>query len=217
MSSCATGVNQAGKGKSGVVDIAHISFLEMIKVLIELGGPANAKGALVRNALNTADKIEAKEYADFDEFLESMDDVSNPITMIEGKAVHVGDYVFGLPACPFAASITNYLDIFTELPASYSDFTTEFNKSTQVNRKYHVGEGAGVSPFCAVHQPLRSAFAEKITIGGKKIAIYQLGCKSGSGVKGMAEEWIKETGVSRDLVDKVLETNMCCYQIKILN
>ncbi len=213
MSSCAVAIDS--EVKSGVVDIAHISFLEMIKVMIDLSGPANAKGALIRNALNTSEKINTVEFADFEEFLTSIEDVSNPITMVEGKAVHMGNSVFGLPACPFSGSIKDYLTTFGELPEGYKDFTAEFNKSTQITRKYHVGEGAGVSPFCAVHQPLRSAFSDKITIGGKKIVIYQLGCKSGAGVKGMADKWIEETGVPRDVVDMVLDTNMCCYYVKI--
>lgn len=214
MDGCAVG---DGKAAGGSVDIAHISFLDMIKVMITLGGAANAKGTLIRNALNTADKIPAVAYGSFDEFLAAMEDSSNPITMVEGKAKHEGDFVFGLPACPFAASIRNYTRILGSLPESYADFTTEFNKSTQVTKKYRVGDGAGVSPFCAVHQPLRSAIGDKITIGGKQVAIYQLGCKSGSGKKGLADAYIEETGVSRDLVEKILDTNMCCYYLKILD
>ena len=202
---------------SSIVDIAHISFLEMIKVMIELSGPPNAKGAVIRNALNSSEKINTVDFADFEDFVNSIENVSNPITMIEGKAVHIGDSVFGLPACPFSGSIKDYVSIFDELPISYKEFTAEFNKSTQITRKHHVGEGAGVSPFCAIHQPLRSAFGDKVTIGGKKIVIYQLGCKSGSAVKGMADKWIEETGVSRDVVDKILDTNMCCYYVKVLD
>jgi hypothetical protein len=215
MECCSVGDGKTAAG--GSVDIAHISFLDMIKVMITMSGAANAKGTLIRNALNTAEKIQSVEYGNFDEFLAAMEDHSNPITMVEGKAVHVGDFVFGLPACPFAASIRNYTRILGTLPESYADFTVEFNKSTQVTRKYRVGEGAGVSPFCAVHQPLRSALGDKIKIGGKNVAIYQLGCKSGSGKKGLAPSWIEETGVSSELVEKILDTNMCCYYVKIVD
>ncbi len=215
MESC--GVGDESAVANGSVDIAHISFLDMIKVMITMGGAPNAKGTLMRNALNTADKIQSVAYANFDDFLAAMADNSNPITMVEGKAVHMGDYLFGLPACPFAPSIKNYTRILGSLPASYADFTVEFNKSTQVTKKYRVGEGAGVSPFCAVHQPLRSALGDKITIGGKQVEIYQLGCKSGSGAKGFADKWIEATDVSKDLVDKVLDTNMCCYYLKVID
>jgi len=203
--------------QGNILDIAHVSFLDMIKVMITMSGAANAKGTLIRNALNTAEKIHEVDYPTFDDFLAAIENATNPITMIEGKATHVGNYVFGLAACPFAASIKNYTSVFEKLPDGYADFTTEFNKPSMVTDKYRVGEGAGVSPFCSVHQPLRSAVAEKIKIGGKKIEVYQLGCKAGSGKKGFADRWLQETGVSKDVVDKVLDNHMCCYCLKILD
>src|SRR5512140_1477569 len=82
--------------------------------------------------------------------------------------------------------------------------------------QFRVGEGAGVSPFCSVHQPMRSAIAEKITIGGKKIIVYQLGCKSGGGKKGFADKWIAAAGADKAVVDKILDNHMCCYSLKIV-
>jgi hypothetical protein len=202
-------------GEDNILDIAHVSFLDMIKVMITMSGAANAKGTLVRNALNTAQKINEVDYPTFDDFLAAIEDTTNPITMVEGKASHQGNFVFGLGACPFGPSIKNYTKVFETLPDGYADFTAEFNKPSMVTDKYRVGEGAGVSPFCSVHQPLRSAVADKIKIGGKKIDIYQLGCKAGSGKKGFADKWIEQTGVSRDVVDKILDNHMCCYFIKI--
>lgn len=198
-----------------IVDIAHISFLDMIKVMIATSGTANAKGTLIRNALNAADRMAPAAYETFDDFLKAIEESDNPITKIEGKATHLDGHVFGLKRCPFGPSITNYKKVFDKLPDGYSDFTEEFNKHSMVTDKYRIGEGAGVSPFCAVHQSLRSAVAGKITIGGKKIEISQLGCKSGSGEKGLAEKWIEKTGVARELVDETLDKYMCCYHLQI--
>ena len=203
-------------GEDNILDIAHVSFLDMIKVMITLSGAANAKGTLIRNALNTAEKIKEVDYPTFEDFLAAIENTTNPITMVEGKATHMGNFVFGLKACPFSASISNYKKIFDKMPEGYADFTVEFNKPSMITNKYRVGEGAGVSPFCSVHQPLRSAIAEKISIGGKKIEIYQLGCKSAAGSKGFADKWIQESGVSREVVDKVLDNHMCCYYLKIV-
>jgi hypothetical protein len=200
-----------------IQDIAHISFLDMIKTMITLVGAASAKGMLMRNALLTAEKISEIDYPTYDDYLKAIENSTNPITRIEGKASHKGEGIFGLEKCPFADSIKNYNDVFQGLPASYAEFTAEYNKPGQISQKYRVGGGAGVSPFCSVHQPMRSAFADKITIGGKKIEIYQLGCKSGSGKKGFADEWIKVTNVSKEVVDKVLDNHMCCYYIKVLD
>ena len=202
--------------EENILDIAHISFLDMIKIMITLSGAASAKGTLIRNALKTAEKIHEIDYATLDDYIAAVENASNPITMIEGKSTHQGNFVFGLQHCPFGPSIKNYNKVFEKLPDGFSDFTSEFNKSSNVTDQYRVGEGAGVSPFCSVHQPMRSAFADKIRIGGKKIQIYQLGCKSGSGKKGFADKWISAAGVSRDVVDKTLDNHMCCYSIKVI-
>jgi hypothetical protein len=203
--------------EENILDIAHISFLDMIKIMITLSGAASAKGTLIRNALKTSEKIHEIDYATFEEYLAAIENASNPITMIEGKSTHQGNFVFGLQYCPFGPSIKNYNKVFEKLPDGFSDFTFEFNKPSNVTDQYRVGEGAGVSPFCSVHQPMRSAFADKIRIGGKKIQIYQLGCKSGSGKKGFADKWINAAGLSRDIVDKTLDNHMCCYYIKVID
>lgn len=200
-----------------ILDIAHLSFLDMIKVMITLSGAASAKGTLIRNAIKTAERIAEVDYPTFDAYLAAIENATNPITVIEGKASHAGDFVFGLKLCPFGPSIRNYTKVFEKLPEGFADFTAEFNKPSNITDQYRVGEGAGVSPFCSVHQPMRSAIAEKIRIGGKKIRVVQLGCKSGGGKKGFAEKWLSESGVSRDVVDKILDNHMCCYALKILD
>ncbi len=199
-----------------ILDIAHVSFLDMIKVMISLTGAASAKGTLVRNALKTAERIAEVDYPTFEAYLDAVEAASNPITMIEGKATHQGNHVFGLKACPFGPSIRSYTAVFEKLPDGFADFTAEFNKPSATTDQYRVGEGAGVSPFCSVHQPMRSAFAEKIRIGGKKLRVYQLGCKSAGGKKGLAEKWIREAGVAREVVERVLEGHMCCYAVEVL-
>jgi hypothetical protein len=199
-----------------ILDIAHISFLDMIKVMITLTGAASAKGTLIRNAIKTAERIAEVDYPSFEDYLAAIEDASNPITKIEGKATHQGDHVFGLKLCPFGPSIKSYTAVFEKLPDGFADFTAEFNRQSGTTDQYRVGEGAGVSPFCSVHQPMRSAFAEKIRIGGKRIEVYQLGCKSGSGKKGLAEKWIDRAGVPREVVEKILDGHMCCYAVKIL-
>jgi len=202
--------------EENILDIAHISFLDMIKVMITMSGAASAKGTLMRNAIKTAERIAETDYPTFEAYLAAIENATNPITIIEGKATHTGDFVFGLKNCPFGPSIKNYTKVFEKLPDGFADFTAEFNKPSSSTDQYRVGEGAGVSPFCSVHQPMRSAFAEKIKIGGKKIRITQLGCKSGGGKKGFADKWIAESGVARDVVDKVLDNHMCCYHLAVL-
>jgi hypothetical protein len=199
-----------------VLDIAHVSFLDMIKVMITLSGVASAKGTLIRNAIKTAERIAEVDYPTFQDYLAAIETAANPITMVEGRATHAGNFIFGLKLCPFAPSIRNYTKVFEKLPDGFADFTAEFNKPSAVTDQFRVGDGAGVSPFCSVHQPMRSAIGEKIRIGGKKIQITQLGCKSGSGKKGLAARWVAESGVAPEVVEKILDSHMCCYALRIL-
>jgi len=57
-----------------ILDIAHISFLDMIKLMITMSGAASAKGALIRNAISTAEKIKEVDYPTFDDFLQAIED-----------------------------------------------------------------------------------------------------------------------------------------------
>jgi hypothetical protein len=134
---------------------------------------------------------------------------------VEGKARHYGDGLFGLRACPFSGAITDYKDTFGPLPETYSSVTREFNKPGPGTDPLRVGNGAGVSPFCSVHQPLRAAAAQQITVAGKALVARQLGCKAASGVVGIAKRWLDEGGWSEETVRKILADNMCCYAIKV--
>ena len=198
-----------------ILDIAHVSFLDIIRASIVQLGAAATKGMLIRNAMAAAEKIPEVSFESLDEFVNSIDSANNPVTQVEGRAVHYGKGLFGLPVCPFAESIGDYKSVYGGLPEDYHKITDDFNKEGNVTGALKVGHGAGVSPFCAVHQPLRSALKDRIRIGGKPISILQLGCKSGSGDKGLAKQWIAETEFSEADVEKVLDDNMCCYAIKV--
>lgn len=201
--------------ENGILDIAHISFLDIIRASIAQLGAAPTKGMLIRNAMATAEKIPKQDFEDLDSFVASIDTADNAITQVEGKAVHFGKGLFGLPTCPFASSIGDYKSVHGGLPDDYQKITDDYNKAGAITSQLKVGHGAGVSPFCAVHQPLRSALKDQISIGGHAISILQLGCKSGSGAVGLATQWIDETEFSEDDVKKVLDDNMCCYAIKV--
>lgn len=196
-----------------IIDIAHVMFLEMIQTFINTMGPQAAKGSLMRGAVKTGDSFPATAYDTMEDFVAAIETQENPITRIEGKATHLGDGLFGLPQCPFAESIGSFKEVYGALPESYGAITEDYNKSAPVTEKYNVGHGAGVSPFCAIHQPLRSAIGAKVSIGGKQVTLYQLGCKSGTGYKGLAMPFIEATGFSKETVEKVLDDNMCCYAV----
>jgi hypothetical protein len=202
---------------SDILDIAHIAFLDMIKVFIDQLGANYAGGILVRSALHLAQQMPEVHYASWEEFNEAIQSASNPITRVEGKAEHFGRGLFGLPHCPFAASVKDYKTIYGELPKTYADVTSSFNRpNNQVAQQYHVGSGAGVSPFCSIHQPLRSAIGSRITIENRSVAIFQLGCKAANGHKGLAEELIVQAGFTKKEVETVLDDHMCCYAVTLV-
>lgn len=198
-----------------ILDIAHVSFYEMIRVMIALSGPASSKGLLIRNAMRAAEQLPITNYATFEEYVAAIERGTNPVAMMEGKAAHLGSFIFGLKTCPFEPSIRNYTRVFQGLPEGYEAFTEEFNKPSQITEQLRVGDGSGVSPFCSVHQPMRAAFAQKIRIGGKPVTISQLGCKSSSGKKGFAKRCVAESGVPQAVLDKVLDQHVCCYSLKV--
>jgi hypothetical protein len=192
-------------------DAGHLSFLELVSVITTVAGPAFASGALLKTGLGIAKKAKPRDFPDFETLVAAIAAGDTVISSFEGKARHYGGGVFGLPTCPFAGSVKTYKGFMGALPEGFASVTNQYNKPSPTTEKLRVGHQAGVSPFCCVHQSLRSAIAEHIRIGGKPLAVYQLGCKSGSGDKGIADGFLQATGVARDLVSKILDENMCCY------
>lgn len=62
---------------------------------------------------------------------------------------------------------------------------------------------------------MRASTAKRITIVGRPIVVRQLGCKSASGQKAVADRWIAEGSWSKERVERALDDNMCCYGIKV--
>lgn len=149
-----------------------------------------------------------------DEYEEAVKAKENPITKIEGVAIREGN-LFYLPACPFAPTIKNYKQLLSKLPEEFSELAEEFNKPSRITEELKIGHGSGVSAFCPIHQSLRAAVGRRIKVGGKRIKIYQLGCKSANGNKAISDKLVSEFGVDREVVDKILDKAMCVYGIKL--
>ncbi|RME67522.1 MAG: hypothetical protein D6778_03160 [Nitrospirae bacterium] len=203
---------------SKFVDIGHVSLIELIKVMSESTGASNTKGTLIRLAMNIAREYPEAEFKDLEDYITSLNNGgTNPISSVEKEIEHLGNGVFGIKVCPFGATINSFMSLFSELPGNFKEFTEEYNKPGPATRALRVGEGSGVSPFCAIHQPFRSAVAERIKINGAQAKVYQLGCKSGSGKKAISEHWCNEAGISPEEVEKILDKYVCCYAIKTEN
>jgi hypothetical protein len=200
---------------TSILDIAHITLLETIReTIISMGGPAT-KGTLMRRALRIAEELPEVDYESLDAWEEAVNAQTHPITRIEGVAVRDGS-IFTLPQCPFAMSIKTYNELYGGLPKEYSKIVEEYNKPGRFTRELMVGYGSGVSPFCCIHQPFRSAGGKKIKVGGKDVQIIQLGCKGGDGKKVVSEELCQVAGVEPETVLKHLDNGMCVYTVKTI-
>ncbi len=200
---------------TSILDIAHITLLETIReTIVSMGGPAT-KGTLMRRAIRIAEELPKVEYESLDAWEEAVNAQTHPITRIEGVAIRDGA-IFTLPQCPFASSISTYKELFQGMPEEYSQIVAEYNKPGRFTNELRVGYGSGVSPFCAIHQPFRSAAGKKIKVGGNDIQVIQLGCKGGDGKKSVSDELCQIAGVNPETVEKHLDNGMCVYMVKIL-
>jgi hypothetical protein len=197
----------------GIFDLSHVVFMDLIRTLIKTTGVEPAKGNLIRIAINAGEQMQEMSYNSFDEFVASFDKLANPVSRIEGQAVHVGNGIFGLKQCPFSPLVKTYIGFYGESPKNFVALTDEFNKQSRINKEYNIGAGAAVGPFCVFHQPIRSAIAGRIKIGSKQLEIMQLGCKSGNGTKAFSDAMIASFGTTREVVDKVLDDYVCCYGV----
>jgi hypothetical protein len=198
-----------------ILDIAHLAFLESIRESIVGTGPAAAKGHLMRRAVYISQQIPETEYESLDEWESAVKTLTHPITRIEGPSIRDGN-IFVLPVCPFSPSIKTYKELFQKLPGEYARLVEEYNRPGRTAADLYVGYGSGVSPFCAIHQPLRAAIGKRIKVGGKTVQIVQLGCKGGDGKKAIAGELCDAAGVNRETVEKYLEKGACVYAVKVL-
>jgi hypothetical protein len=194
-------------------DAGHLSFLQLVQVITATAGANFAKGTLIKTGTSSASHFEDESYESWEAFVRALEVLECSIARFEGRATHFGDGVFGLPACPFASSIKTYNAVIGSPPRDYASVTEELNRDSPITSELRIGDGAAVSPFCAVHQSIRRTLGRKITIAAKRAAVYQLGCKSRSGVKGISKKQCEAASVPISLVERVLDSNMCCYRV----
>ncbi len=200
---------------NNAVDLSHLVFIDLIRNVVQNAGAKVAKGNLMRIALNTGSQVEKKDFPTFADFVRALDADENPLTRLEGKAVHLGSGVFGLRNCPFGQLAATYQNFFSTGLHGFEQLTDEYNAPSKIAGEHKVGLGAGVGPFCIFHQPLRSQAAGNLTIAGQPIEIFQLACRRTDDKIGYADALIAEFGCSRESIEKIMEEYMCCYGIRM--
>jgi hypothetical protein len=142
------------------IDISHIALLELFETFSKQISPGMLNGTLIRISIAAGEKFEVVDYGTLEEFVNASDKGETPLSVLEGRAVHYGKGLFGLPTCPFGRSISNYTQLNKEgLPKVFGEVTQRYNADRPISNKMHIGMGSGVSPFCAIHQPMRPCAA----------------------------------------------------------
>lgn len=148
-----------------------------------------------------------RSYADLDELIASFEAQDNPVSRLEGPAVYLGDGIVALRRCPFTGSFVP-LDGEGALP-EYAP-----SMSGQLAQRFADPEAA-VGPFCHVHQALRWACSQAMNVGGRRLEVYQLGCRSASGKVALASARIAELGIDEGRVREALVDHACCYCLRL--
>lgn len=197
------------------IDLSHLVFIDLIRNIVQTAGVKVAKGNLIRIALNTGSKAEKKDFPTFADFVRALNADDNPLSRLEGKAIHLGAGIFGLRLCPFSHIAKTYKNYFATGLNGFDQLIAEYNAPSKITDEYKIGRGAGVGPFCVFHQPMRSQAGSNLTIAGQPIEIYQLACRHADGEVGYADALIAEFGCGRAAVEQIMEEYHCCYGIRM--
>jgi len=197
------------------LDIGQLMFLEMLEASIGSLGPAAVTRMLVQVAVRTAQRFAPLDFASLEHYVDAIEDLQNPIARVEGRAEHLGGGLFGLRRCPFANAYRSYRGLFEPTVPRLSALQEAFNRATELTRQHAIGHGSAVCPFCCAHQPLRALVAQRLTIGGRPLTLRQLACRSITGHRGFADEFIRAAHRSRDEVNAVLDEYVCCYALEV--
>ena len=205
--------NYSQNTSTTIQDITHLALnAALIDAITGMGGIAT-KGSLMRQAIKIAERIPEVNYTDFGACEAAFNSQNHPISKFEGVPIRDGS-IFILPQCMFAQTINTYLEFNEKLPDEFTKVVKEYNKPNRLTKELMIGQGTGVSPFCVLHQTLRSASGKKVRIDNDQVQVIQLGCKSVDGEKSISDELCWSAGVNRETVDKHLDNGMCVYMIK---
>ncbi len=185
----------------------NIFSLYLLQTITELMGPEMAKGSLERVGEAIAEKLLQKFGSDSLHVadLKDLAKTQNPLKFFDDTLEAKGDQVYVIERCPFIREVRDFLEVNKEMPPLLSEIVEIYNRE---------GLGYAVSPFCIIHQTLRTRLVRDIKAGGKDVEFLQLGCKALSGKLKLADQNIKKVGSSDATVQDFLKNRSCCYGIK---
>jgi hypothetical protein len=153
-----------------------------------------------------AGELGEKEYESMEWLFEDHEKGKDPFDKLEGKAERDGN-VMVLKSCPMSKLLGEVM-VDGKLPEFYQRIVDKY-------KEIYKTKGAILHPFCIVHQVIRAMVGEHIKIGGKKLKVYQIACRSmTSGKIVYASEGMNRVSMSKVDIDKKIEGKACMYLIK---
>ncbi len=153
-----------------------------------------------------AEELGIKEYESMDWLFEDHEKGNDPFDKLEGKADRDGN-VMVLKNCPMA-KLLNDMTVEGRLPDFYQRIVDKY-------KEIYKTKGAILHPFCIVHQVIRATVGEHIKVGGKRLKVYQIACRSmSSGKIVYASEGMNRVDMKKDEIDAKIEGKACMYLLK---
>jgi hypothetical protein len=184
-------------------------FMYLLDSITTMMGPDMIKGILQRVGEQIATDL-ISGYGEESLHVNKIEDLlsnDNPLNFLDDTLFIKEEKLFILEKCPFAQVLEDYLNITGKIPDILKEITKIYNEE---------GLGWAVSPYCIIHQTFRNEIANHILIGGKKVHLYQIGCKSRSGDITWSEENLTISSFNKSLVLTELQKNSCSFIIQII-
>lgn len=161
---------------------------------------------LQETAKSIADELGLKEYDSIELLFEEHEKGRDPFVRLEGQADREGNLMV-LKDCPMT-KILGEVMVDGKLPDFYQRIVDKY-------KEIYKTKGAILHPFCIVHQVIRASVGEHIKVNGRKLAVYQVACRSmKTGKIVYATEGMNRVGKEKEEIDKKIEGKACMYIIK---
>ncbi len=185
------------------VDVAAYLFLEDIA---DKQGAAGMNTYLMSLATSLAKSMPKEEYKSWDDFLESLRNNESIITSFENVIIQTENCLI-TTECPFSKGWSEYTKRIGEFSRIHTEVADYYNAT--------VKPGA-VDTGCVIHQTFRTAAAERITVGGKRVRYAQIAAILSDGRKKIApDEWLpillEKAGITQTELNMIIRNNACVW------
>ena len=196
------------------LDIAHIFFLELLRDFKNNLGVPLATRQLLRKTVSLAQNLPRIDFPNKNIFWEAIRKEETNLHLWEDKLEICKNNIIAAPKCTFRNAIDNYLKLWGGMPTEYAEITEEFNKTSTISSILKIGQGSACSPFCLIHQALRSIAVKKIYIASEPLNLVMLGSKLSNVDLAISYEYLAEEGIKPAHIKTLLQKNICCFLIK---